>query len=160
MGKRLEILKNSLTKKEALRDLKINDHFSTVKQANGQPLNDKRNGAATLRKWESQNDVIRKLNESIEVTKRAIEKEEFRCDMTASFSISPKITRLISNGTLVQWRRHPNYFFVKGVEKARIVLQSDGSFAHKYVKNIPTKEQHAIFRDVFNGLIMSRDNGV
>ena len=43
MSKRLEILKQSLAKKEELFSQKLDDHFSTVKQANGQPLNDKRN---------------------------------------------------------------------------------------------------------------------
>ena len=47
MTKRLDILKASLEKKEAAMDAKISEHFATVKEANGQPLNDKRNGAAT-----------------------------------------------------------------------------------------------------------------
>lgn len=47
---RLEILQNSLAKKNAVVDAKISNHFATVAQANGQPLNDKRNGAATFKK--------------------------------------------------------------------------------------------------------------
>ena len=50
---RIEILKKSLEKKTAKINDQFDNHFATVKQANGQPLNDKRNGAATLKKWES-----------------------------------------------------------------------------------------------------------
>ncbi len=41
---RLEILKNSLEKKQAKFNEKLNEHFMEVRRANGQPLNDKRNG--------------------------------------------------------------------------------------------------------------------
>lgn len=43
---RLKILKSSLKKKEDKLDKKINEHFGDVASANGQPLNDKRNGPA------------------------------------------------------------------------------------------------------------------
>ena len=76
MSKRLEILKNSLAKKEQDLANRFDTHFKTVKQANGQPLNDKRNGQATLNKWDRQSDGIRTAQESIEKTKRAIEFEE------------------------------------------------------------------------------------
>ena len=67
MTKRLEMLKASLVKKEAELDRRMQAHFDTVKQANGQPLNDKRNGQATLNKWEKQNDAIR--NQQVEIEK-------------------------------------------------------------------------------------------
>ena len=54
MTKRLDILKNSLAKKEKEFDAKLQNHFDTVKLANGQPLNDKRNGRATINLWERQ----------------------------------------------------------------------------------------------------------
>ena len=57
MTKRLEVLKASLVKKEAELDRRMQAHFDTVKQANGQPLNDKRNGQATLNKWDKQNNA-------------------------------------------------------------------------------------------------------
>ena len=75
MTKRLEVLKASLVKKEAELDRRMQAHFDTVKEANGQPLNDKRNGQATLNKWEKQNDAIRNQQAEIEKTKRAIEFE-------------------------------------------------------------------------------------
>ena len=54
MSKRMQILEQSLEKKNAKLNAKFDEHFSTVALANGQPLNDKRNGAATLAKWERQ----------------------------------------------------------------------------------------------------------
>ena len=68
MSKRLEILKQSLVKKEEELQRRFDVHFSTVKQANGQPLNDKRNGQATLNKWERQDGGIRIMRKSIEAT--------------------------------------------------------------------------------------------
>ena len=68
MSKRLEILKQSLAKKEQELQRRFDEHFATVKQANGQPLNDKRNGQATLNKWEKQNNAIRNFNKKHNVT--------------------------------------------------------------------------------------------
>ena len=47
---RLDILKASLEKKQAKFNRKLNEHFSDVKSANGQPLNDKRNGYSTMKR--------------------------------------------------------------------------------------------------------------
>ena len=59
MSRREQMLKNSLAKKEARRDEMIDRHFADVRVANGQPLNDKRCGPATMRRWEKQNNAIR-----------------------------------------------------------------------------------------------------
>lgn len=152
MSNRLQILKSSLAKKEALFDNKLQAHIDTVKEANGQPLNDKRNGRATLNKWERQNDSLRTLKESIETTKRAIEREESKIALVESIELPEPIKQLIASGQIQQWRKHPTYFFVTGVDKARIHLLDDGKIACRYVSFIPNQEQYAIFRDVFNGL--------
>jgi hypothetical protein len=47
MSKKLEILSRSLEKKQLELQRLIDAHIQGVRQANGQPLNDKRNGAAT-----------------------------------------------------------------------------------------------------------------
>jgi len=70
MSKQLEILRKSLSNKEAELARRFDNHFATVKQANGQPLNDKRNGQATLDKWEKQNNSIR--NQIAEIEKNKI----------------------------------------------------------------------------------------
>ena len=155
MTQRLEILKASLAKKEAKFDEKINEHFATVGQANGQPLNDKRNGAATFNKWEKQNQSLRNLKEGIEKTKRAIEVEERKiADIEHSKDFIPaEILTLVESGELNQWRKHPFTFFVPGVDKARIVWDGKNQcVAHRYVSQIPDKEQHKKFAKVYNSL--------
>ncbi|MFD1121851.1 hypothetical protein ACFQ2T_05000 [Methylophilus flavus] len=149
---RLDILKASLVNKQAQFDAKLQAHMDCVKQAKGQPLNDKRNGQATLSKWDRQNDALRTLNDSIEKTKAAIEKEESKTALIELTEIPEQIKALIDAGTITQWRKHPTYFFVNGVDKARIVLMKNGGIAHKFLSSIPSQEQYAIFRDVFNGL--------
>ena len=154
MTKRLEMLKASLVKKETELDRRMQAHFDTVKQANGQPLNDKRNGQATLNKWEKQNDAIRNQQAEIEKTKRAIEFEEGKIAHVGSVSVPSFITDLIDAGEITQWRKHPNRFFVVGVDKARIVwLEKDNAFAHQYVKSITDKAQFNLFRNVYNKIV-------
>lgn len=150
--KRLEVLKASLKKKHALFDAKLSEHFDTVKQANGQPLNDKLTGRSTLNKWERQNDALRKIDQSIGLTMRAIELEESKIAAANSVALPKPIQDLIEAGELTQWRRHPTIFFVEGVGKARIIWDSEkGIVAHRYLRDIP-KDQYPKFRDVFNKL--------
>lgn len=153
MTKRLEILEGSLVKKKAAFDQSIEAHFADVKRANGQPMNDKRNGHATLNRWEKQSDALRNKQEGIEKTERAIEREKDRIlDAENALAVMPpEIVSLVDAGTLIQWRKHPNTFFVDGVDKARIQFKG-GKLYHKFTKSITDKEQWAIFRDVVNGL--------
>ena len=155
MSKKLEILKNSLAKKEQELQRRFDVHFATVKQANGQPLNDKRNGQATLNKWERQNDAIRTAKESIEKTKRAIEFEEGKIKGVEHVNtfIPKEILELVESGILIQWRKHPHTFFVVGVDKARIVwIEKTKQVAHKFVSEIKEQEQRTKFVRVFNPL--------
>lgn len=151
---RLEILKASLAKKEALVDAKISNHFETVASANGQPLNDKRNGASTMRQWERQNDSIRAAVAGVEVTKAAIEREENKiagCEIVKD-SLPASILEALENGVITQWRRHPETFFVVGVEKGRFVWK-DGKLWHRYAKEIPTDEEKDIFYALYKKLV-------
>jgi hypothetical protein len=151
-SKRLDILNASLAKKKALFDSKLQNHYDTVKQANGQPLNDKRNGSATLNKWDKQNEALRTLDKSIEITKAAIEREEFKVANVASVELPTYIKAFMDSGDLIQWRKYPNIFFVNGVDKARIKLLPNNILCHMYVKEVVCKEQYAKFRDIFNKL--------
>jgi len=155
MSKRLEILKNSLAKKEQQLNAKFDQHFATVKQANGQPLNDKRNGQATLNKWERQNEGIRTIQKSIEATKQAIEREESKIkgvEYVNTF-IPAEILKLVESGDLIQWRKHPHTFFVPGVDKARIVWdEKRKKVAHKFVGEIKDQEQRTKFVRMYNPL--------
>lgn len=64
--KRLDILKSSLENKQEKFNKKLNEHFSDVRSANGQPLNDKRNGVVTMRCWDKQNEVLSKAKRNRE----------------------------------------------------------------------------------------------
>lgn len=152
MSNRLEILKSSLAKKEAKFNERLQEHFDTVKQANGQPLNDKRNGRATLNKWDKQNESLRNLQGSIQRTKDAIEREELKIAIVDSVALPPCIETAINDGLITQWRKFPRFFFVNGVKHGRIVLdEKSGMIAHRYLSKV-SKEEYPLFRDVFNKL--------
>lgn len=153
MSRRLEILEGSLVKKTVAFDQSIEAHIADVKRANGQPMNDKRNGHVTLNRWEKQSDALRNKQEGIEKTERAIEREKDKISETASAlaGMPPPIVGLVGSGTLIQWRKHPNTFFVDGVDKARVQFKG-GKLYHKFTSSITDKEQWAIFRDVVNNL--------
>lgn len=153
MSKRLKILETSLEKKVRELDLKFDNHFADVRRANGQPLNDKRNGRVTMDRWDRQSAGIRKQMEEIERTERAIctERSKILESEFALDDVPQAISDLVALGKLKQWRKHPTVFFVEGVDKARIQWK-DGKLVHRYSSHITCKEQWAIFRDIFNGL--------
>ncbi|WP_024530239.1 hypothetical protein [Serratia fonticola] len=152
MSKRLEILKASLAKKEARFNERLQNHFDTVKQANGQPLNDKRNGRATLNKWDKQSDALRTLESSIQRTNAAIEREEMKIASASSVSIPAFMQKAMDDGLITQWRKYPRFFFVTGVKHGRIVLdEKTGLITHRYLNKV-SKEEYPLFRDAFNSL--------
>lgn len=153
--KRLDILKSSLEKKQEKFNKKLNEHFSDVRSANGQPLNDKRNGASTMRRWDKQNEALSKMQKEIEKTKFAIEHEQSRLRNVAdNKSRMPKeITDLIDNGTLKQWSKYPHIMFVEGVDKARIIWDDKKKqVLHKFANTLTDKEQRKKFAQVYNAL--------
>ena len=154
--RRLEILENSLIKKNAVLNDKFETHFASVKQANGQPLNDKRNGRATLDKWDRQNEAIRNQKESIAKTERAIEKEKGKIiDVEGAKETFPNIIlEMLESGQLIQWRKHPNTFFIKGVDKARIVWDTKKKIIFtRYRNSITEQEIWKIFASTFNTIL-------
>ena len=152
MSKRLAVLKASLSKKEVLFSEKLQQHFDTVKQANGQPLNDKRNGQATLSKWDKQSDALRNLESGIQRTKDAIDREEMKVALAESVDIPDFMQKAIEEGLISQWRKHPRFFFVTGVKNGRIVLDEETRMiAYRYLSRV-SKEEYPTFRDVFNKL--------
>lgn len=150
MSKRLEILQASLAKKQEKFDNKISEHFADVKSANGQPMNDKSNGNATMSRWEKQNNALRSMQDGIEKTKAAIEREKYKIKHVESVTLPEFILKMVESNELIQWRKHPHIFFVAGVDKGRIVWDEEQqTVLHKYVRDIP-KEQYPMFRDAFN----------
>lgn len=155
---RLDILKASLEKKQAKFDKKLDEHFADVRSANGQPLNDKRNGASTMRRWDRQNDSLANMDKEIEKTKTAIEREEskIRCIDYNKSSMPQEIQRLIDNGTLKQWGKYPHIMFVDGVDKARVIWDDKKKVVmHKFTNTLTDKEQRKKFAQVYNSLYAS-----
>jgi hypothetical protein len=152
MTKRLEILKKSLEKKEVVLDQRFDNHFSDVKRGNGQPMNDKRNGRATLNRWEKQEDAIRNQLKEIEKTKKAIKFEEGKildCESVLKKLPQP-IIEALEAGEITQWRKFPNRFFVKDGGRGRIIWQ-DNKLLCSYVPERGTKE-FTNFANCFNQL--------
>lgn len=155
---RLDILKASLEKKQAKFDKKLDEHFADVRSANGQPLNDKRNGVATMRRWDKQDDVLSNLQKEIEKTKSAIEREDGKIrGIAREKDCMPKeITDLIDNGTLKQWGKYPHIMFVDGVDKARVIWDDKKKVVmHKFTNTLTDKEQRKKFAQVYNSLYAS-----
>ena len=152
---RLDILKASLEKKQARFNRKLNEHFSDVKSANGQPLNDKRNGYSTMKRWDRQNETLSKIQKEIEKPRTAIEREEsrIRCIDRNRNSMPEEIQKLINDGTLKQWGKYPHIMFVEGVDKARIIWDDRKKVVmHKFVSSITDTEQRRKFARVYNSL--------
>lgn len=152
---RLDILKASLEKKQAKFNNKLDEHFADVISANGQPLNDKRNGASTMRRWDKQNNSLRTLDVSIEKTKAAIERETAKqgCIERTKNGMPKEITDLIESGTLKQWGKYPHIMFVDGVDKARIIWDNKKKVVmHKFANTLIDKEQRKKFAQVYNSL--------
>lgn len=152
MSTRMEVLQASLVRKTALFDTKLEGHFQTVAQANGQPLNDKRNGRATLHQWGTQDAALQALEVGIQKTKAAIEREQFKVNYVAAVSIPPYLQAAVASGLLTQWRKFPRMFFITGVEGGRIALdEKTGALGHRHLAKVPV-EQRALFCDTYNEL--------
>jgi len=151
--KKLQILETSLINKKTKLDERYKNHFDDVASANGQPLNDKRNGASTLKRWDRQSDTIHNLKQSIELTERAIEREKRRLKRLVEYnkSLPTPILELLETGELTQWKKYPNFFFIKGVKKGRFVLKN-GELWHKYRDCISSVKELKIFSDLYREL--------
>lgn len=150
---RLEILKNSLEKKQSAFDAKLSDHMNDVRGAQGEPMAGHRGGERVLRRWDKQNNSLRSLDAGIEKTKAAIEREEYKIANVAAHNeeLPELFLKLVNDGVLNQWRKFPNIFFVEGVDKARIGWNPKTKTPyHKFYREITCNEQKAKFKEVWS----------
>ena len=146
---KLDRLQISLAKKEALENKLFDRLFEMIRETNGQPMNDKKDGPAYFKKRAKIDDAIRHIQAGIELTKNAIEKENAARFRVSSVALPGFLAEMVENGTLIQWRKHPTMFFVKGVDKARIIYDpKSGNVLHKFSSSIPNQEQYDIFKNV------------
>ncbi len=120
---RLEILQNSLINKKANLDVFFEDLYSHQRLTNGQPMNDKRNGGTWFKRHDQLNNKIANQFKEIEKTENAIEREQSKIDNYSDIEkdLPQPILDLIQSGTLVQWKRYPNTFFIQGLDTVRLV---------------------------------------
>jgi len=154
MATRREILEASLKKKQDKFDQDLSIHMDDVRGAQGEPMAGHSGGEKVLSRWEKQNKSLKRQNDSIEKTKRALEREDDR-DYNKQQAANllkemPKIFQdMVADGTLNQWIKYPNTFFVEGVEKARIQFKKGKAF-HKYARHSGNYEQFQKFKAVYN----------
>lgn len=159
-SKRKTVFESSLRKKEARFDVLMGKHFESVKAANGQPLNDKRNGMRVVAEWDEEMNRLRKQRTEIEKTVNAIDKEENKIASTlmAYEKMPLPIQEMIDTGEVTQWRKHPETMFVPGVDKGRIHYDAKtGILSHRYLSEI-VAEQYPKFRDTFNKMNQALKN--
>ena len=116
-------------------------------------MNDKRNGQAFFNQHAKLDSALQRQQAEIEKTKQAIIIEEGKiayCKNTLE-DIHPAIIKLLEEGKVTQWRKHPTMFFVVGVEKGRFIYKN-GQLLNKFYTSIPTVEQKAIFKEVYQAL--------
>lgn len=161
MSKRLTVLENSLAKKNERLNQLFDTHFKDVKSANGQPLNDKRNGAQTFKRWDKQNDAIRNQQASIELTKRAIEREKVKIANVDSVTLPTILQTLLNDGKITQWRKYPNRFFVVGVQGARLVFEEKTQLIkYAHLNKIKDQAEYTIFRDLYNHINATHNKAI
>lgn len=151
---RLRVLRNSLKKKEEELARRFGNYFGHWKQTHGSPVNDKRGAAQFFRKEEKINDSIRNQKEEIKKTIWAIETEEEKIlDAFAALKRYPAcVAKMVANGILNPWRKHPHILFVEGVKGARIYTNKEnesGPIKVGYLRKIPNYQQREKFKSVW-----------
>ena len=65
-----------------------------------------------------------------------------------SISISDHFQELIDEGELNQWKKQPKIYFIKGLRKVALELQSDGSFKESAKYKAKTENEKAIVQSL------------
>ena len=127
-------------------------------------MNDKRNGNSWFKHHEQLNNKIANQYVEIEKTKNAIGKEEYKIENISKVKkdLPQPILDLLEDGTLIQWRKYPNTFFINGLDKIRLVYEKKvmktkikETLYNKYkyeFTNSCTQEEFSKFVKIWNGL--------
>ena len=65
-----------------------------------------------------------------------------------TISISDHFQELIDEGELNQWKKQPKIYFIKGLRKVALELQSDGSFKESTKYKAKTEDEKAIVQSL------------
>lgn len=151
---KLERLKNELSEQHK----KLVDHY---KQANGQPMNDKRGARVFFNKVDKLEDKKSKLVKQIEAQEERVEshfapatlrkyKKELarlKAEKEQLGNANSKAKKIINSDKVTQWKKSPTVYFIKGLRKVAIELKN-GAFevSSKYAPQ--TDEEKEIVKEI------------
>lgn len=181
--------------------------YSHSAMANGQPMNDKRNGAAFFKRQEQlENKVFNKLDEikkqeerverleqqqrfkeeglnrkgngldmsvqniprireelekaergeshytreTIKRYREELKRLESISEQMSSVTIQPSTQALIDDGSVNQWAKQPNLYFVKGLRRVAVELTEEGMFVPSTKYRPKTDEEKTVMDDLLN----------
>lgn len=145
--KRLEILLNSLKKKEELFELA--EYNRAVLAVDFHRL-----GMCDIKKYRKKLKAEKKALYDLQTTKNAIKQEEeiLKRVEQAKGAFPKVIINLIENKTIKQWRKRENVFFVDGVNYASIIYEK-GMVKPRYYERLQVLGEIDMIQkycDVFN----------
>lgn len=181
--------------------------YSHSAMANGQPMNDKRNGAAFFKRQEQlENKVFNKLDEikkqeerverleqqqrfkeeglnrkgngldmsvqniprireelekaergeshytreTIKRYREELKRLESISEQMSAVTIQPSTQALIDDGSVNQWAKQPNLYFVKGLRRVAVELTEEGTFVPSTKYRPKTDEEKTVMDDLLN----------
>ncbi len=181
--------------------------YSHSAMANGQPMNDKRNGAVFFKRQEQlENKVFNKLDEikkqeerverleqqqrfkeeglnrkgngldmsvqniprireelekaergeshytreTIKRYREELKRLESISEQMSSVTIQPSTQALIDDGSVNQWAKQPNLYFVKGLRRVAVELTEEGTFVPSTKYRPKTDEEKTVMDDLLN----------
>lgn len=181
--------------------------YSHSAMANGQPMNDKRNGAAFFKRQEQlENKVFNKLDEikkqeerverleqqqrfkeeglnrkgngldmsvqniprireelekaergeshytreTIKRYREELKRLESISEQMSSVTIQPSTQALIDDGSVNQWAKQPNLYFIKGLRRVAVELTEEGTFVPSTKYRPKTDEEKTVMDDLLN----------
>ncbi|HFZ4829009.1 TPA: PBECR4 domain-containing protein [Streptococcus agalactiae] len=181
--------------------------YSHSAMANGQPMNDKRNGATFFKRQEQlENKVFNKLDEikkqeerverleqqqrfkeeglnrkgngldmsvqniprireelekaergeshytreTIKRYREELKRLESISEQMSSVTIQPSTQALIDDGSVNQWAKQPNLYFVKGLRRVAVELTEEGTFVPSTKYRPKTDEEKTVMDDLLN----------
>ena len=134
---RLDILKNSLEKKQILLNNAYQEDYNFVVSKAGEPLG---NNANYLKKIEQMDNKIKNLETSIQKTKLAIEKEELKAKGLNYFgkiiSSVDNIEKLTEKANNSSTRGNKSYYLKKAKELQQIKEKADNQIISKKTQEL------------------------
>lgn len=96
-----------------------------------------------LKDLDSGKVTIRKTKATIRSWKNKVANLESSMKSSKKTKISKSAQSLIDSGKVKQWAKKPNTYFISGLKKVALELQSDGTFKHSPRYYGPATHEHA-----------------